>query len=225
MIKNKLNGNISRREYIYNKLLEDILQLTLNPGTTLSEKEVSEVFKVSRTPVREAFLHLEKDGLLDIYPQKGSVVSYIDYSLVKEAQFMREHLELAVIDLACDSFPNEELINLETNLKKQEIYVREKDYKTLHLLDEEFHFLLFKGCQKERVWDSVQMMNLHFKRVRVLRLVSDFNWEEILEDHKKIYQAIVAKNRELAKETMHTHLCRVWEDSSILINKFPEYFK
>ncbi|MFB6468160.1 GntR family transcriptional regulator [Cytobacillus sp. Hz8] len=218
-------GTLSTRDYIYESLLEDILQMTLEPGKSLSEKEVAEVFHVSRTPVREAFLRLEKEGLLEIFPQKGSFVSLIDYSLVEEAQFMREQLELAVMKLACESFPNAELINLETNLKKQEIYVREKDSKELFNLDEEFHYIFFKGCKKERVWDNIQAMNLHFKRVRVLRLVSDYSWENIIKDHMLIYQAVVDKDSERAQDIMHRHLTRVWDDSTDLKLKYPQYFK
>ncbi len=225
MLNKNNKGAKTTREQVYQQLLDDILQFKLKPGISLSEKEISERLEVSRTPVREAFLHLEKEGLLEIYPQRGSVVTLIDYELIEEAQFMREQLELAVVKLACESFPVEELINIETNLKKQKFYVEEKDDRALFQLDEEFHYLLFKGCKKERVWDSIQQMNLHFKRVRFLRLKSDYHWDGIYEDHVDIYQAINDKNVKLAQDIMHRHLTRVWEDSSLLMNKFPEYFK
>src|SRR5471030_2430341 len=90
MILEISKDSTSRR--IYNLLRQEIINLNLAPGLNISEKDISEKFKVSRTPVREAFVRLSKEGLLNIYPQKGSFVSLIDLSSVEEARFMREHL-------------------------------------------------------------------------------------------------------------------------------------
>ena len=52
----------------------------------ISEKDISEEYNVSRTPVREVFIKLAQDDLLDIYPQRGSFISLIDMEHVEEAQ-------------------------------------------------------------------------------------------------------------------------------------------
>ena len=83
----------SARDQVYYWLKEDIMKFRLIPGTHISEKEISGKYEVSRTPVREAFLQLAKEGLLEIYPQKGTRVSLIDLDLVEEARFMRENLD------------------------------------------------------------------------------------------------------------------------------------
>lgn len=95
---------------VYEELKSQILNLQLAPGTSISEKEMSEKFNVSRTPVRESFLRLSREGLLNVFPQRGTFVSLIDLNLVEEARFMREHLERAVIRLACETFPQDKLI-------------------------------------------------------------------------------------------------------------------
>src|SRR5262249_9041063 len=89
----------STRDAVYHKLKEQILSVELIPGTNISEKEISVQMGVSRTPVRESFVRLSQEGLLDIYPQRGTVVSLIDLELVEEARFMREQLECAVVRL------------------------------------------------------------------------------------------------------------------------------
>lgn len=125
------NQNLSTREQVYNMLKDQILSLKLPPGTNISEKEISIQFNVSRTPVRESFLKLSQEGLLSIYPQRGTFVSLIDLNLVEEARFMREHLEKAVIRLACQEF-SEELINdLDMNLSMQKICVKKKTIKNV----------------------------------------------------------------------------------------------
>ena len=55
---------------VYTALRNNIMSLQLKPGTTMSTQKIAEKLNVSRTPVREAFIRLQRDGLLDIFPQK-----------------------------------------------------------------------------------------------------------------------------------------------------------
>ena len=68
--KNKTENN---RQYIYRVLKDNIMNLNLKPGENVSEIEISELLNVSRTPVREAFVRLSEEKLLNVFPQKGSV--------------------------------------------------------------------------------------------------------------------------------------------------------
>ena len=215
----------STSKRVYSLLKEEIIQLKLKPGLSISENEISEKFEVSRTPVREAFLRLAQEGLLSIYPQKGTSVTLIDLSLVEEARFLREHLERAVVKLACEEFSQEQIIVLETNLKYQEMYIQNHDSQKQFQTDEEFHKIIFVGCNKKRTWEMMNEMSNDFKRIRVLRLAANFNWDDIYLQHSKIAQAIKNKNPEVAEEAMKEHLTAVNFDKTELINNYPSYFK
>jgi GntR family transcriptional regulator, rspAB operon transcriptional repressor len=215
----------STREHVYNLLREQILDLKLEPGASLSEKEISERFQVSRTPVREAFLKLSQEGLLEVYPQKGTFVSLIDLRLVEEARFMREQLEKAVVSLACEAFPEENLNSLEANLKMQEVCAAQQDYQKLFELDEYFHRTIFQGCNKERIWSAMQPMNTHLNRIRILRLATNYNWNDILSQHAAIFQAIKDRNPDMAVKTMRNHLTQVLIDKEELARLNPKYFR
>jgi DNA-binding GntR family transcriptional regulator len=215
----------STREQIYSLLIEEIIKFRLLPGDKISEKEISEKFKVSRTPVRESFIQLSQDGLLEIYPQKGTCVSLIDLNLVEEARFMREHLEVAVIQLACENFPQEKLFSLEMNLKMQEMCMKEKNYEKLFQLDEEFHQTIFDGCKKENIWNVIQSMNMHFKRLRMLRLATNLDWDGIIHQHLLLVEAIRNKEPEVAVKIMKEHLTMVIFDKETLRKEYPTYFK
>ena len=219
------NQNLSTREQVYNMLKDQILSLKLPPGTNISEKEISVQFNVSRTPVRESFLKLSQEGLLSIYPQRGTFVSLIDLNLVEEARFMREHLEKAVIRLACQEL-SEELINdLDMNLSMQKICVKKKDYKKMFELDEEFHRTIFKRCKKEKTWLVIQQMNVHFNRSRMLRLVTDYNWDDIFSQHVNIFKAIQDQDANKAEKIMEEHLKIALVDKELLKKEYPNYFK
>lgn len=185
----KISKN-STSKVIYHNLREEIINLYLEPGTSISEKELSEKYNVSRTPVREALVRLAQEGLVQIYPQKGTVVSLIDLSAVEEERFLREHLERAVVKEACMEFPKENILALEMNLKFQKMYIENKDYKKLFNTDEEFHKIIFEGCSKKRIWSSINDGSTEFQRIRVLRLTVNSSWDNIYLQHKEIFNAI-----------------------------------
>nr|WP_100406865.1 GntR family transcriptional regulator [Bacillus solitudinis] len=216
----------STREFAYQAIKEKILSLELEPATKISEKEISTTLQVSRTPVREAFLKLAQEELLEIFPQSGTIVSRIDLDHVEEARFVREKLETAIVHDACQSFPEEYLFQLESNVATQEIYVKKSNFTRMFELDEEFHKIIFSGCGKSRTWSMIQQMNNHFKRLRMLRLlVSNLDWNIIVSQHKEIVQLITDKNEQKAKEVIKKHLQLVVVEKAILIAQYPNYFK
>ncbi|AVK48586.1 MULTISPECIES: GntR family transcriptional regulator [Clostridium] len=220
----KISKN-STSKVIYHNLREEIINLYLEPGTSISEKELSEKYNVSRTPVREAFVRLAQEGLVQIYPQKGTVVSLIDLSAVEEERFLREHLERAVVKEACMEFPKENILALEMNLKFQKMYIENKDYKKLFNTDEEFHKIIFEGCSKKRIWNSINDGSTEFQRIRVLRLTVNSSWDNIYLQHKEIFNAIKNKNPDMAEELMKKHLNMVIFDKTQVRESYPNYFK
>jgi len=220
----EVNKNTTSKT-IYYKLREEIINLYLEPGTSISEKELSEKYSVSRTPVREALVRLAQEGLVNIYPQKGTVVSLIDLSAVEEGRFLREHLERAVVKEACKEFSQENILALEMNLKLQKMYIENHDYKRLFEADEEFHKIIFEGSNKKRIWNSINDGSTEFQRIRVLRLAANSSWDNIYEQHKGIFDAIKNKTPEIAEELMKEHLNMVIFDKKQIKESCPSYFK
>jgi len=91
-------------QQIYDDLRERIIGLELKPGTGLSRPALTEFYRVSQTPIRDAILKLEQEGLVEIYPQSKTLVARIDVKNAKETQFLRTAIELEVARaLALDS--------------------------------------------------------------------------------------------------------------------------
>lgn len=212
------------RAAVYSELREQIVSLRLPPGSALSEKETSLLFHVSRTPVRESFVRLAQEGLVQVLPQRGTFVALIDPVMVEEARFMREHLERAVIRLACSGFPGHLLEALERNLLEQQESMKDADYKRMFELDETFHRTLFEGCDKLNTWAAMQRMNDHLKRSRLLRLASDHQWQQLHRQHSELAAAIRTQNADAAERVMKEHLTVSITDLKALQEKFPHYF-
>lgn len=116
----------SIKNYTYIVLRNNIIDLNIKPGEIISENEIANILNVSRTPVREAFAKLVSEELLEIFPQKGTQVSYIDLKRAEEARFMRLKFEEAVVQLACEDFPKDYLFELESNINQQEFCIAKK---------------------------------------------------------------------------------------------------
>lgn len=220
-----LSPPASTRDGVYRSLKDQILRLELPPGTGISEKEISLKYNVSRTPVRESFVRLAQEGLLEIYPQRGTIVSLIDLRLVEEARFMREHLERAVIREACTLLSETSLQALRTNLAMQKACIEQEDYKSMFQLDENFHHVIFEGSGKINTWEVVQQVKVHLNRSRMLRLAADHDWKHLYEQHHQMYNALLEQNAALADEVMAQHMSLTLTDQKMLTAKYPQYFK
>jgi len=213
------------KNYTYRVLRGNIIDLNLKPGESISENEIANNLNVSRTPVREAFSLLVSEQLLEIYPQKGTQVSYIDLKRVEDARFMRLKLEQAVIELACEDFPENYLFDLESNINQQQFCILKKNYTAAFNLDNSFHELIFKGCKKERIFNAIHFMNGDFDRIRALNLMTSMNMDVVVSQHKEIIDSIKAKDSELGIKIVGKHLSKVNDDKMILLREYPKYFK
>ena len=215
----------SNREYIFRALKANIINLNLPPGSALSEQEIADLLNVSRTPVREAFIKLAQETLLDIVPQKGTYISLIDPDQVEESKFLRETVEKEVIKLACRSFSKEDLLKLKSNLSMQELCVQEKNYLRLFAYDEVMHGIIFAACRKSRIWSMIQQMNTHYNRVRMMNLALGYDWERIIEQHKLIIDSIERQDPLSGERAIDIHLNKLVFDLKYLQQEFSHYFK
>ncbi len=79
------------------RLRSRIIRNDLKPMTRLSEPELATEYGVSRQPVREAFITLANEGLLEIRPQRGTRVKLIDFETVLDGRFVREAVEADIV--------------------------------------------------------------------------------------------------------------------------------
>ncbi|MCX7788155.1 MAG: GntR family transcriptional regulator [Spirochaetes bacterium] len=202
--------------WVYEVLRLNIIQLHMKPGRLLSETEVADLLSVSRTPVREAFIRLAEDGLLDIVPQKGSIVSLIDLDQAQEARFVRLAVEREILKGCCTQ-PIAVLEELEDTLKWQEMCGKKRVYDQLLLADNEFHRILFRLCGKERVWDAIKKLDYNYDRLRVMTL--PIVGDRIIVEHREIVRLIKDQDRGGIEELLNRHL--TWEIIEQVVLEYP----
>lgn len=212
------------RDYAFRTLRKNIVMLKLAPGSMVSEKELADEMGISRTPTREALIELSKSHIVDIFPQKGSYISKIDYSLVDEARFMRLVLENSVVELVCDLATDEDFRELEQNISLQEFFLDSDSLGKFFQMDNDFHEKLFVIANKTQIYHLMDSMMIHFDRVRMLRLHTNSEVQELLDDHKDILASLKAKDKALAVKLMTKHLSRYKIDEELIRKDHPDYF-
>lgn len=224
MIITRKESRENAREYALRQIRENIENLQLKPGSAVSENELAKELGISRTPVREALQELQKNNLIEVYPQRGIIISHINFNVVNEMVFLRRVLEKAVVEELCDCRSEENILELEKNIQLQEFYLDKQLPQKILELDNEFHQFLFVMSHKERIYHLMEATQGHFNRIRTLSLFS-VKELKIIEDHKALVDAIKLRNKALAGEIIVNHLSRYKLDQSEIMEKYPEYFK
>lgn len=217
----------SAQDYVYKTLKRNIIALTLKPGSLISEKSISEILGISRTPVREALIRLSQEELLQISARKSTTVSLIDLKQAAEAVFIRKTLETNIIRRACVQFPEKPLTALKENQSRIETCV--KDVKTSALaifnLDNSFHKLLFAGTKNALAWSVIKQTAQHLDRIRLLKLQESRQVrEKLASQHKQLLEAISAHNRIEGVLLMNNHSGRFEREIGSIYQKNRDFF-
>jgi DNA-binding GntR family transcriptional regulator len=178
--------NRTVQDSVYTSLRKSIINLNLIPGREISEKEIALKYKVSRTPVREAFIHLADEGLVQVLPQRGTVVSLIDFARVEQEFFLRESLEMAVLEPFIKKSRPEHFIALEQLLKLQMDAIDSDNYIKFVDHDDSFHRTFFEIAEQGLSWEVLTSMSGHYHRVRLLTIRLKGIAREVVVQHKKI---------------------------------------
>jgi DNA-binding GntR family transcriptional regulator len=209
---------------VYNGLRTSIIHLKWKPGEEIKVNLIAENLGVSRSPVRDALLELEKEGLVTILPQIGTRVSKIDMKRMHEERFLRESLEENTLALFMEMHTEEDLHKLHSVLLQQKKSLQADDVTAFLQLDDAFHKIIFEGADKKMCWQIIRNMSGHYRRVRLLNLRDPLIRENVLSEHTELYESICAGDSAKAKRAIKEHLSKIIVEEKELLQEFPDYF-
>lgn len=210
---------------VYEELKRNIMSMKLEPGQTMSTQEIATKLNVSRTPVREAFLRLQSEGLVEMIPQRETMVSKISLKRVEQEKFIRECLEMGVIRKFMDKSGCEVEENMAELIQLQKKCGEEKDFVGFLEADDQFHKVLFDVTGQEMAWETIASRNGHYNRLRILYVQRDTAMQESIEQHHKIATLLESGSREEAARGLSSHVRRLDIDEAGLIAQYPDYFE
>lgn len=209
---------------IYERLHADIVSLRMPPGMLLQEKRIAEEFGVSRTPVREALLRLSEGGLVDIFPQSGTVVSRVPVSAIPEAVVVRKALEGTTVEMAAQIATPADIARLDVIIARQRAYAAAGDVLSFHEEDEAFHEAIAQVSGYPGIWTILKTVKVQIDRARRLTLPALGRAGNVVHEHMIIRDALTAHDAAGARDAMIHHLSAVIPDVDELRSRYPDYF-
>jgi DNA-binding GntR family transcriptional regulator len=205
-VAEKPSGRLA--DQVYQRLLDEIVSGALPPGTPMAELDLCDRLGVSRTPGREALIKLADIDLVRILPQSGSFVAPVSREAFGHAQFIREHLECALVAEAVRFVDATSLRELSDIIERQQHATTPAEF---YARDEEFHHAIAAISRHEHVWQVIRQTKIHFDRVRHLTLREDAGHIPLLiEQHREIFNGLADCNEAQAVAAMRRHLREVF---------------
>ncbi|MEQ8814278.1 MAG: GntR family transcriptional regulator [Thalassobaculum sp.] len=214
-------------DQVYDDLRRRILAFELAPDVSLSRQELSDHYGISQTPLRDAIGRLERDGLVEIYPQSKTVVTRIDVGLVRETQFMRTAFEVEIVGmLAADPDKAKIAPAGEAVERMQWVLERDPGFDEFNRLDKAFHRCLYAAADKLGLCELVESRSGQLDRIRRLHLQlrEESKSAQVVADHARIVAAIRASDVDSARAAMRVHLSGTLSRLDVLREHFPGWF-
>lgn len=189
-------------DHIYQELKRRIVFLDYEPGQTLREKELIEEFKVSRTPVREALIRLEADGLVRIFPNLGTIVSEVSFQQLKDVFEIRSYLVRLAGQLAAARATGEDLCELRSVIQEMK---EEQDATNLMQLDSTIHELINKATKNEMLVKFLGMLRDQSVRIRTFSHNDTKYYRSMAGELEKLLEALERRDEEESARILEKH--------------------
>ena len=173
-------------EFTYQKLKKDIMTFVLVPGEAISAAKIAERYGVSRTPAREAIVKLQKEGLVDIYPQSKSLVSWINMERIRQEWYVRYTLEICMAERFVRRITQDTIWAMERNLRRMEQTCDQAGDNLYLELDHEFHDLIYDTAGEFLAKEIIHTQVTHYNRIRYLTDQAPFVREKTISEHRQL---------------------------------------
>jgi len=202
----KASKRVSLRDTAYEAIKKRIVTCELKPGQPLTVTELSDALDIGRTPVIQAIDRLAVDGLIDVMPRKGVVVSPVSIDDFVEIIEMRMINEVAAVRWAAEKAGRSDLANMQANLEAIWSAAKDRDIEEFISLDRDFHRLITQAAGNRILGDV--LANLHDRALRfwfISLRAPDHNLR-ICEQHAAIFEGIRTTNPDDAEKAMREHI-------------------
>lgn len=214
----------SAAEIAYDQLRQAVITLALPPGTVLSRAALAARLGVSQTPVREALIRLQEEGLIEVVPHSLTRVAKIDLSSAREANFLRLAIEVEIVRRLAQAPTPVLAASLRAEVARLRELHAQGDRDGFAMADEAFHGLLYAAAGVPGLRDLVRSRSGHLDRLRRLHLPSPGKTEQIIADHAAVAEAIIVHAPEAAERHLRQHLSGTFAEIERIRTTAPEYF-
>jgi DNA-binding GntR family transcriptional regulator len=186
-----------------------ILDESYQPGDHLSVPAISKDLGISRSPVREAILRLEQEGLVQTIPRRGAVVVGVTPAELLKLYEVREFLEGLAARLAAEKATDDQLAELRKQCEKHRKAIDSGDVEAHMAIDLGFHRQVFDAASNHYVAEMLLEIQNQIRLGLTSTAAVPGNPPKALEEHEQILEAIVARHPDRAEAAARSHIRRI----------------
>jgi len=197
------------KEMVYEKLRDALVDQEFAPGEPLREVALCARYGVSKTPIREALVRLDHDGLVEVIPYRGARARVYTVDDVREFFAAREVIESECVRLAAAN-PDGIVDRLEKNVQQTRAALATGDLKKAAARLDAFDDLIFGVLRNRLLAGVVEQLLLHLRRLGKMG-AGQRRFEDSVAQHEAIVDAIRAGDAARAQQALREHIASVLE--------------
>lgn len=194
-------------QQVVDNLRDMIVEGELAPGSRIPERELCEMFGISRTPFREALKILESERLVELIPNRGATVSQLKSELAEQKFELLTVLEGTAARWASERATDQEIDNIVEISNKMNASYESHDVARYFRFDQQFHQAIVDASKNEDLIQIHKNLLMYLRRIRYNTLLTqdDRVRSAFLDDHREIIQSIRARAGERAEKAIVRH--------------------
>ena len=196
---------VSLADQVFERLEAEILSGKYQRGEVVTELQLCAELGVSRTPVREALRRLSQEHLIEDSP-RGTVVLGVVRKDFEDMCAIRLRIEGLAVRGFIDNLTEDSLRQLREAVEFQEFYLNKSDPDHIKAMDSRFHELIYQNCGSAILCDTLSPLHKKVQKFRRLSIEQAGRAETSVREHRAIYEAIAAKDADLAERLMNEHV-------------------
>lgn len=191
---------------VMERLRDMIVQGELAPGVKLNERVLCERLRTSRTPVREAIKYLASEGLVELLPNRGAIVTPITAATVREMFELLGALEALAGELACIHASDADIAEIRALHFQMLAHHARGELAPYFRCNQEIHMRLVESAGNATLANTYRALNGHVRRARYMANLSRERWDHAVEEHLKILDALTRRDHALLPALLRSHL-------------------
>ncbi len=188
------------------RLRDLIIQGELAPGVKLNERVLCARLRTSRTPVREAIKYLASEGLVELLPNRGAIVTPITAATVREMFVLLGALEALAGELACINASDADVAEIRALHYQMLAHHARGELAPYFRCNQEIHLRLVESTGNAALANTYRGLNGHVRRARYMANFSRERWDHAVEEHEKILNALIRRDSALLPALLRSHL-------------------
>jgi DNA-binding GntR family transcriptional regulator len=196
--------NLSKK--VVRAIRHQIFSGVLKADERVVESEIARALGISRGPVREALVELEREGLIITYPRKGTYVTNFTDKDIEEIYTLRALLEGHAVTRALDRLEGQDLDRLKDLLNEIGETAEKNDNIDVAQLDMQFHEEICKLADHKRLYDTWKSLLAQIQMLSATATEYYTNVKDVRKRHEVLVDALVKGDRGYVKECFEQHI-------------------